>query len=122
MKSFKGDSGVPNWTLGYVLNKDLYLYNMVRRDKITTIFPKHLFWDMDYSKLSLRKDKDIIIPRALFASTRGTFVTDIERLENLYSTNEILDTLKSTRERLSNNVCELVAKRYSTQKFSRFSK
>lgn len=59
---------------------------------------------MDYSKLSLRKDKGIIIPRALFASTKETFVTDIERLENFYSTKEILDTLKSTRERISNNM------------------
>ena len=96
---------------------------MAGRDNITAIFPKHLFWDMDYSKLNLRKDKDIIIPRALlFASTRETFVTDIERLENLYSTNEILDTLKSTKERISNSICELVAKRYHTEKFSRFSK
>jgi hypothetical protein len=95
---------------------------MARRDNITTIFPKHLFWDMDYSKLNLRKDKDIIIPRALFASTKETFRSDIEKLENLYSANEILNTLKSTKERISNNVCELVAKRYHTQKFSRFSK
>lgn len=95
---------------------------MPTRDNITTIFPKYLFWDMDYSKLSLKKDKDIIIPRALFASTRETFVSDIERLENFYSTNEILDTLKSTKERISNNVCELVAQRYQSPKFSRFSK
>ena len=77
---------------------------------------------MDYSKLNLRKDKDIIIPRASFASTKETFRSDIEKLENLYSANEILNTLKSTKERISNNVCELVAKRYHTQKFSRFSK
>ncbi|GAB5476492.1 MAG: hypothetical protein Mars2KO_45910 [Maribacter sp.] len=95
---------------------------MAKRDNIATIFPKHLFWDMDYSKLNLKKDKDIIIPRALFASTRDTFIVDIERLENLYPTNEILNTLKSTKERISNNICELVAKRYHTQKFSRFSK
>ncbi|WP_394344682.1 DUF6922 domain-containing protein [Flavobacterium restrictum] len=35
---------------------------------IATIFPKHLFWDMDHSKLNLSKDKAIIIPRALFTS------------------------------------------------------
>lgn len=94
---------------------------MARRDNIAAIFPKYLFWDMDYSKLSLKRDKDIIIPRALFASTRDTFVTDIERLENLYPTDEILSTLKSTKERISNNVCDLVAKRYHTKKFSRFA-
>lgn len=50
---------------------------------IATIFPKHLFWDMDYSKLNLSKDKSIIIPRALYATTPETFETDILKLEAL---------------------------------------
>jgi len=89
---------------------------------IATIFPKHLFWDMDINKLDLSIDKDIIIPRALFATTKVTFTNDIERLENLYTSNEILEILKSTKERISNTVCELVAKRYHTEKFARFVK
>lgn len=79
---------------------------MPRIADIAAIFPKHLFWDMDYSKLNLRKDKDIIITRALFASSRDTSVRNIERLESLYPANKIFNTLKSTKERISNNVCE----------------
>jgi len=41
---------------------------------------------MDYSKLNLSKDKSIIIPRAFFATTPETFETDIQKLEELYST------------------------------------
>lgn len=89
---------------------------------IATIFPKHLFWDMDMNKIDLSTNKDIIIPRALFATTKNTFVSDIERLENLYTANEILEILKSTKERISNSVCELVAKRYHAEKFARFTK
>ncbi len=50
---------------------------MKQQVNIATIFPKHLFWDMDHSKLNLSRDKDIIIPRALFATTPETFETDI---------------------------------------------
>lgn len=87
---------------------------------IATIFPKHLFWDMDYSKLNLSRDKDIIIPRALFATTEETFETDIIKLEQFYSKNTILKNLKTTKERISNEVCAMVAKRYNAPTFARF--
>ena len=88
---------------------------------IATIFPKHLFWDMDYSKLNLSKDKSIIIPRALFATTPETFETDILKLEELYSTKDIVKYLKLTTENISNKVCMCVAKRYNVKPFLRFS-
>ena len=87
---------------------------------IATIFPKHLFWDMDHSKLNIYKDKDIIIPRALFATNQETFETDIQKLEELYSKTIILKYLKTTKERISNEVCEMVAKRYNVPTFARF--
>jgi hypothetical protein len=88
---------------------------------IATIFPKHLFWDMDHSKLNLSKDKDIIIPRALFATNEETFETDILKLEALYSTKDIVKYLKLTTENISNKVCLSVAKRYNVKPFLRFS-
>jgi hypothetical protein len=88
---------------------------------IATIFPKHLFWDMDYSKLNLSKDKSIIIPRAFFATTPETFETDIQKLEELYSTKDIVKYLKLTKENISNKVCISVAKRYNVKSFLRFS-
>jgi hypothetical protein len=87
---------------------------------IASIFPKHLFWDMDYSKLSVKKDKETIIPRALFATTKETFNTDILKLEELYPPIEILNVLKNTKERISNNVCVMVAKRYNVATFYRY--
>lgn len=90
-------------------------------NKIATIFPKHLFWDMDYSKLNLSKDKSIIIPRALYATTPETFETDILKLEALYSAKDIVKYLKLTTENISNKVCISVAKRYNVKPFLRFS-
>lgn len=87
---------------------------------IASHFPKHLFWDMDYSKLSIKKDKETIIPRALFATTEETFSIDILKLEELYTPKVILNVLKNTKERISNNVCVMVAKRYNVATFYRY--
>ena len=87
---------------------------------IATIFPKYLFWDMDYNKLDLKKDKDIIIPRALYATTPETFNDDIEKLESLYTHRQIIKVLKATKELITNEVCKLVALRYGIQQFLRF--
>jgi hypothetical protein len=94
---------------------------MNRRQNIANIFPKHLFWDVDLNRLNPQRDKNLIIPRALFATTEATFANDISRLEKIYPKNEILKTLRNTKERVSNTVCELVAKRYHTKSFARFA-
>jgi len=57
---------------------------------IASIFSKHLFWDMDYNKLNLSRDKEIIIPRALYAATPDTFEEEIKKLEKLYSSKMIV--------------------------------
>jgi len=87
---------------------------------ISKKFPKHLFWDMDYSKLSVKKDKETIIPRALFATTKDNFKEDIINLESLYSREDILNVLQNTKERISNTLCLLVSKRYKTTPFYRY--
>ena len=76
---------------------------------------------MDYTKLDLSKDKAIIIPRALYATTPETFETDILKLESLYSAKDIVKYLKLTTENVSNKVCISVAKRYNVKPFLRFS-
>ena len=76
---------------------------------------------MDYSKLSYKEDKDIIIPRALYATTKDTFNTDIIRLEDIYSNKVILNTLRNTKERISNELCELVSRRYNVAVFYRYA-
>lgn len=76
---------------------------------------------MDSSKLSLKRDKNIIIPRALYATTKDSFIKDIKVLEEYYSKSEIIDILKHTKENISNQVCELVSKRYHTKTFYRYA-
>lgn len=75
---------------------------------------------MDHSKLNLSKDKDIIIPRAMYATTPATFEKDIEKLEQLYSKLVIIKYLKNTKELISNEVCLMVSKRYDIPVFARF--
>ena len=77
---------------------------------------------MDYSKLNPQRDKDIIIPRAMYATTADSFEEDIQRLENIYSKKDILNYLKNTKEMISNEVCLLVSKRYRSPSFLRFRK
>ncbi|RKS03106.1 hypothetical protein C8C84_2847 [Flavobacterium sp. 102] len=93
---------------------------MKQQINIATIFPKHLFWDMDYNKLNLDRDKDIIIPRAMFATTPATFEEDIKKLEQLYTPRVIVKYLKATKERISNSVCKMVSERYNVELFHRF--
>lgn len=76
---------------------------------------------MDSSKLSLKRDKHIIIPRALYDTTKDSFLKNIELLETYYSKSEILTTLKNTKENISNEVCALVSNRYHTTRFYRFA-
>lgn len=95
---------------------------MKQRINIATIFPKYLFWDMEYDKLSPKKDKDIIIPRAMYATTADSFEKDIQKLESIYSQKDILYYLQTTKEIISNEVCILVSRRYKTAPFARFKK
>ncbi|UAB83992.1 hypothetical protein INR75_17750 [Zunongwangia sp. SCSIO 43204] len=94
---------------------------MEKHVNIAKRFPKHLFWDMDANILSVEKDRSIIIPRALFATTKNSFEKDIQNLEKLYSKNEITSILRNTKEHISNEVCLLVAKRYKIKPFFRYS-
>tara|TARA_B100000678_G_scaffold251005_1_gene226129 strand:+ start:594 stop:881 length:288 start_codon:yes stop_codon:yes gene_type:complete len=94
---------------------------MEKHVNIAKRFPKHLFWDMDANRLSVEKDRSIIIPRALFATTKNSFEKDIQNLEKLYSKNEITSILRNTKEHISNEVCTLVAKRYKIKPFFRYS-
>ncbi|WP_245977471.1 hypothetical protein [Albibacterium indicum] len=61
-----------------------------------------------------------IIPRALIATTAETFAEDIQPLEKLYSKMQIVRELKKTKERISNEVCKLVARRYHVRQLLRY--
>jgi len=89
--------------------------------KISSIFPKHLFWDVKIEQLDAERDQALIVPRALFMTDEQSFIQDIERLELIYTNTEIIDTLRTTKERISNVVCEMVAHRYHIPIFRRYS-
>ncbi len=75
---------------------------------------------MNVEQLDAQRDSNIIIPRALFMTNAASFDHDIEKLENFYSSSEIVKTLQSTKERISNKICELVAQRYHVPVFHRY--
>ena len=93
---------------------------MKKAVKISSIFPKYLFCDMDYESLDFQRDKDIVIPRALYFTNKNTFENDIRKLESFYSSSQILAQLKTSKELISNEVCRLVAGRYSVPYFTDF--
>ena len=95
---------------------------MAKKETIASIFPKHLFWDMDLNSLDIQADEDIIIPRALYMTNKRTFEEDIKRLEKFYSATTISTQLQHTKEFISNEVCAMVAQRYSIPAFFRFSR
>jgi hypothetical protein len=89
-------------------------------NKIASLLPEYLFWDVKVENLDLKRDKDFIIPRAHYMTSRNSFDTDISKLEKLYSSTQIIKYLKNTKEKISNEVCEPVAKRYSVPGFLGF--
>lgn len=88
---------------------------------IANILPKHVFWDMEVSQLSIKKDKALIIPRMLMATNKETFSKDIINVERIYSSKEIYNVLKATKERISNSVCRMVSARYNKPTFLRYN-
>ena len=75
---------------------------------------------MDINKLSSKRDKNIIIPRMLLATNKSSFIKDITTLELIYAPSEIYNVLKNTKERISNQLCKMVAKRYNKEVFLRY--
>jgi len=94
---------------------------MINQNTLLTFLPNHLFWDIDVNKLSIKSDKNTIIPRMLFSTTKDSFETEITILEKMYSKDEIIESLIHTKERISNEVCRLVADRYTIKPFKRYS-
>lgn len=88
---------------------------------ISHSFPKHLFWDINMDNLSIERDKDMIIPRALFQVNNSNFDQEIKNLERFYSPKEIVECLKETKERISNDLCCLVASKYNIAPFYRYA-
>ena len=75
---------------------------------------------MDINSLSIEQDKEFIIPRVLMIADNDNFDLNIQLLERLYNSEEIYTALKRTKERISNDVCRMVAERYDKPTFLRY--
>lgn len=67
------------------------------------------FWDTDLYWCHWDFDKHLIIPRMLVMSLESAIVV----LEKFYTKDEILETLRTTRENMPSESFEFVAKRYN---------
>ncbi len=85
-----------------------------------TILPKEAFWDLDINSLSIIDDMELIIPRVLMATNKDNFSESIKLLERFYTRNEIYMVSRNTKERISNEVCKMISKRYGKKLFSRY--
>ncbi len=95
---------------------------MKTKVNMANVVSSKVFWDMDINKLSVEEDKEVIIPRMLLATNEKTFRKDIASVEKVYTANEIYSVLKNTKERISNQVCQMVAARYNKPTFLRYNK
>ena len=87
-----------------------------KQANIATHFPEHIFWDTDVSKLSIKRDKDFIIPRAMHFTSENTFDDDFKRLEKLYSKMEILESLeKADSITIPNIALELASEKLDSE-------
>lgn len=93
---------------------------MSKQVNILEIAPKVAFWDVDIDSLDIDKDRAFIIPRTLSVTQIEVFTEAISKLESVYSPSDILNELHKTLEPVSNEMCDLVAKRYDTSSFKRF--
>jgi hypothetical protein len=85
---------------------------------ISSVFPKHLFWDVDQSQLDVVCDKSFIIPRALYMTNKASFEKDISVLEKLYSESDIIEYLLMSKEKVSIAIREMVVERYNRKLLS----
>jgi hypothetical protein len=60
--------------------------HLVKNSNISSIFPKHLFWDVDMDNVFLDEDADFIIGRVLSKSSKSE---DLSLLESIYEKGEI---------------------------------
>lgn len=78
-------------------------------------FPKSFFWDVDLSKFSLEnwEDRSFIIQRVLNMSDleKGA----LEKLENLFSIEEIKYYAEGSPEIIGNEIIEMLCNRYHMQ-------
>lgn len=70
-------------------------------------------------QLDAELNQDLIIPRAFYMTDEDSFESDISKLEQIYSSEEIIRNLADTRERISNKVFIWVANRYHIPDFVR---
>ena len=80
---------------------------------LSSIFPKYVFWDCDVDVLSLKvwQDRSFIIQRVLKMAD-SDFVILINKLESIFSVEEIKYYANESMEIMGNELIESLCKRY----------
>jgi hypothetical protein len=78
--------------------------------RLSSIFPKVMFWDVDMDTLSIVYDDDFIIQRVLSRTVRD--INDLHKLENLYSINKIKYYALNSNEIRGNELISFIAEHY----------
>ena len=73
-------------------------------------FRKWMFWDVNMDKLSISHDKFFIVDRVLSGSMENPIY--LERLERIFSKQEIIKAAKSSNSIRGNEAIRFIAKRY----------
>lgn len=84
--------------------------------------PNYVFWDLDVTKLNIQKDSDVVISRILMFSDFSNYSDNILFLESLYTEETIKSVIIASTERISDEICSLISKRYNLPIKSKFNK
>lgn len=82
--------------------------------------PSVFFWDIDINLISVEEDYGVIISRVLMFTNEEYFENNISILENSYGKAKIINVIKNTKERISDDICTLAAIKYNTVINSKF--
>lgn len=85
----------------------------IEKQKLSDIFPKHVFWDVELDNFSLKnwEDRSFIIQRVL----KMSYLQDdlLVKLENLFPIEEIKYYAKGSKEIMGNERIEKLSSRYN---------
>lgn len=82
--------------------------------------PSVFFWDIDINMISIENDYGVIISRVLMFTNEEFFENNISVLEDSYGKTKVINVIKNTKERISDDICTLASIKYNTVINSKF--
>jgi len=85
----------------------------IPQEKLSDLFRKGMFWDVDMDKLDVKRDYGFIIPRVL--NRFMNHIEFLEYLEKIYPKDMIIYYAKNSSEIRGNEKIEILANRYKLE-------